>query len=81
MLHFLNIVRYNSVMDTTTLHQLPNEVTLKLVFELWDDIASSTTPIELSDRAMAEIQRRPQDLVVDPSISIDDEELWRRVNG
>jgi len=68
-------------MDTSTLHQLPNDQKLRIIFELWDDLASSNAPIELPADVIAEAQRRRTELLDNPEIAIDDEEMWRRVDG
>jgi hypothetical protein len=68
-------------MDTSTLHQLPNDQKLRIIFELWDDLASSNAPIVLPDEVIAEAQRRRTELLGNPEIAIDDEEMWRRVDG
>ncbi len=68
-------------MDTTSLHQLPNDEKLRIIFELWDDLASSNAPIHLPAEVVAEAHRRRDELIANPEIAIDDEELWRRVDG
>lgn len=68
-------------MNTTDLHNLPADRKIELVFQLWDEIVDSDTPIELSESVKAEMDRRCGELDADPSIAIDQEELWRRVNG
>lgn len=68
-------------MDTTTLHQLPNDEKLRIIFELWDDLAASNAPIHLPTEVVAEAHRRRDELIANPEIAIDDEELWRRVDG
>jgi putative addiction module component (TIGR02574 family) len=68
-------------MDTSTLHQLPNDEKLRIIFELWDDLAPSNAPIQLPDEVIAEAQRRRAELLANPEIALDDEEMWRRVDG
>ena len=68
-------------MDTTDLHKLPFSEKLKLVTKLWDDIAASKEPIIVPPEVVAEATRRSLEIKADPSIAIDDEELWRRVDG
>ena len=72
---------YNCGMDTTTLHQLPNDEKLRIIFELWDDLATSNAPIHLPAEVVAEAHRRRDELIANPEIAIDDDELWRRVDG
>jgi putative addiction module component (TIGR02574 family) len=73
--------RYNPSMDTSMLHQLPNDQKLQIIFELWDALASNHAPIELPDEVIAEAHRRCDELLADPEKAIDDEEMWRRVDG
>ena len=68
-------------MNTTDLHNLPADRKIELVFQLWDEIVDSDTPIELSESVKAEMDRRCAELDAEPSLAIDQEELWRRVNG
>ena len=67
-------------MDRSNLQDLPTDQKIKLVFELWDDIAASNAPIVLSESVKSEIDRRCAELDADPSIAIDEDEMWRRVN-
>ena len=68
-------------MDTTTLRRLSNDEKLRLVFELWDDLASSNFPVELSDEVIAEANQRRSELLVNPEIALDESEMWRRGDG
>ncbi len=68
-------------MNTTDFHKLPADRKIELVFQLWDEIADSDTPIELSESVKAEMDQRCAELDADPSVAIDQDELWRRVNG
>lgn len=61
------------------LRDLPTEQKLALVAELWDDLAKSA-PLNLPPEEMKEMQRRREDMIANPSIAIDSDELWRRVN-
>jgi len=67
-------------MDTSSLQGLPADQKIKLVFEIWDEIAASDTPIVLSDNVISEIDRRCSELDSSPSLAIDEDEMWRRVN-
>ena len=68
------------VMDTSNLHNMPTDQKIELVFQLWDQIADSDSPIVLSDSVIAEMDRRCAELDADPSIAISEDEMWRRVN-
>lgn len=67
--------------DMTDLHKLPVSEKLRIVEALWDDIGASDEPIVLQPWQRDEAQRRAAELKADPSIAIDREELWRRVDG
>jgi len=67
-------------MDTSNLHNMPTDQKIELVFQLWDQIADSDSPIVLSDSVIAEMDRRCAELDADPSIAISEDEMWRRVN-
>jgi putative addiction module component (TIGR02574 family) len=61
------------------LRALPPEQKLALVTELWDDLAASA-PITLPTEEMVEMQRRRDEMLANPGIAIDRDEVWRRVN-
>ena len=67
--------------DITNLRDLPVADKLRIVTQLWDDIAASTDPIVVPPEVLREASRRSAELKADPSIAIDDDELWRRVDG
>ena len=67
--------------DITNLRELPVADKLRIVTLLWDDIAASTDPIVVPPDILREASRRSAELNADPSIAIDDDELWRRVDG
>ncbi len=68
-------------MDLTDLYNLPVSEKLRIVEALWDDIGASNEPIVLQPWQRDEAKRRGDELKADPSIAINREELWRRVNG
>ena len=67
--------------DISELRDLPVADKLRIVTQLWDDIARSTVPVVLPPEVLEEVSRRSAELTADPSLAIDDDELWRRVNG
>ena len=67
--------------DITNLRDLPVADKLRIVTQLWDDIAASTDPVIVPPDLLREASRRSAELRADPSIAIDDDELWRRVDG
>lgn len=68
-------------MDTSELHNLPIAEKLRLVTQLWDEIAAASDSIVVPPEILADASRRSSELRSDPSIAIDDKELWRRVDG
>jgi len=48
--------------------------------QLWDDLASSAA-LTLPPDELAEMQRRRHEMLADPSMAIDADEVWRRVDG
>jgi len=67
--------------DLTDLRNLPVSEKLRIVEALWDDIGASDEPIVLQTWQRDEAQRRSLEMKANPSIAIDRDELWRRVNG
>lgn len=67
--------------DISSLRELPVADKLRVVTELWDDIATSDRPIAVPAEVLQETRRRSDELTADPSIAIDDDELWRRIDG
>jgi putative addiction module component (TIGR02574 family) len=59
---------------------LPISEKLRVVEDLWDDIAASGERFPLPAWHREEAQRRAAELEADPSIAIDREELWHRVD-
>lgn len=62
-----------------TLRALPPDQKLALVTELWNDLAASAR-LNLLTEDLAEMQRRRDEMLVNPGIAIDRDELWRQVN-
>jgi putative addiction module component (TIGR02574 family) len=67
--------------DLTDLRNLPVADKLRIVEVLWDDIGAANEPIVLQPWQHDEAERRRAEFKADPSIAIDRDELWRRVNG
>lgn len=63
-----------------TLRALPPDQKLAIVTELWDDLAASAS-LTLPPDELGEMQRRRDEMLADPSIAIDADEVWRRVDG
>ncbi len=67
--------------DMTGLKNLPVSDKLQIVELLWDDIGASNEPIVLHPWQFNEATRRSEELKANPSLAIDRDELWRRVDG
>ncbi|MEM6798788.1 MAG: addiction module protein [Planctomycetota bacterium] len=67
--------------DIASLRSLSAAEKLQVVTQLWDDIAASGEPVVLPPAVLEEATRRSEELAADPSLAIDDAELWRRVDG
>jgi putative addiction module component (TIGR02574 family) len=65
----------------SSLKELPAADKLRIVTELWNDIVAANEPIVVPDEILRETSRRSAELKADPSIAIDEQELWRRVDG
>jgi putative addiction module component (TIGR02574 family) len=61
------------------LRHLPITKKLRVIEELWDDIAASGEPFPLPQWHREEALRRAAELEADPSIALTRKELWRRV--
>ncbi len=66
--------------DLEHLRQLPIGEKLRVVEELWDDIASSGERFPLPEWHREEAERRAAELEADPSIALTRKELWQRVD-
>jgi putative addiction module component (TIGR02574 family) len=60
------------------LRQLPVTEKLRVIEDLWDDIAASGERFPLPAWHRAEVDRRAAELEADPSNALTREELWRR---
>ncbi len=63
-----------------SLRALPPEQKLAIVTQLWDDLAASA-PLTLPPDELAEMHRRRDEMLADPTIAISAAEVWRRVDG
>ncbi len=72
--------QYMSI-DLSSLKHLPAADKLRIVTELWNDIAASNEPVVIPEEILRETTRRSAEVKADPAIAIDEKELWRRVDG
>ncbi|TWU05800.1 addiction module protein [Stieleria varia] len=68
-------------MNISDLSGLSVNEKLRIVTQLWDEIASSPEHVIVPPDVIREASRRSAELDADPSIAIDEDELWRRVDG
>ena len=64
-------------MKSLGIDQLPRDVRVALVHEIWDSIAVETTTIPLSDAQRAELARR----IADEDANPDDVTPWEQVEA
>jgi putative addiction module component (TIGR02574 family) len=67
--------------DLEELRKLSVSEKLRIVEELWDDIASSDEPLVVRDWHKTEARRRAAELEADPDLAITRDELWKRVDN
>ena len=66
--------------DETQLQSLPVNEKLRLVTTLWDQISSSGETIPVPDTVLDDADRRINEMLVDPSASLTEDEMWRRAD-
>ena len=67
--------------DIANLRDLTVNEKLRIVTILWEDIARAEPRELLGKSQIDEIHGRSAELAENPSLAIDEEELWRRVDG
>jgi len=68
------------MIDDAQLASLPVNEKLRLVTNLWDQIARSGQPINVPEAILDDADRRIDEMTVDPSACIDEDEMWRQAN-
>lgn len=53
---------------------------LRLVEQIWDDLAAEEAPLPLPDWAVNEATRRRDEMLADPSLGSTHEAVWKRIN-
>ena len=66
---------------TDAIQALPAADKLRLVERIWDELVASDEPIPLPDWAINEAARRRDELLVDPTLGLTHEEVWKRIDG
>lgn len=67
--------------DLEELKHLPVADKLRIVEFLWDEIGAAEETLPADSWQLREAARRASEIRQDPSLAIDGEELWRRVDG
>ena len=65
---------------TDTIRDLGPAEKLRLVEQIWDDLAAEESPLPLPDWAVTEAARRRDEMLADPKLGSTDEEVWKRIN-
>ena len=60
---------------------LPIAEKVQLVTLIWDQIVKSGEPLTLPDSAIAEAERRLDDLLADPTQGISEDEMWQQADA
>lgn len=63
-----------------TIRGLPPADKLRLVEQIWDDLAAETATIPLPVWALTEAKRRRDEMAANPDLGVTHEEVWKRIN-
>jgi putative addiction module component (TIGR02574 family) len=64
---------------TDAIRDLGTSEKLRLVEQIWDDLAAEEAPLPLPDWAVAEATRRRDEMLADPNLGSTHEEVWKRI--
>lgn len=53
---------------------------LRLVEQIWDDLAAEEAPLPLPDWAVIEATRRRDEMLADPDLGSTHEAVWKRIS-
>ncbi len=65
---------------TDTIRDLGPAEKLRLVEQIWDDLAAEGAPIPLPDWAVTEAARRRDEMLADPNLGSTHDQVWKRIN-
>jgi putative addiction module component (TIGR02574 family) len=65
---------------TDTIRDLGPAEKLRLVEQIWDDLAAEESPLPLPDWAVTEAMRRRDEMLADPDLGSTHEEVWERIH-
>ena len=74
------MVTVNTTSILAEIGKLPVEDQVVLVQRIWDGIADSNTPLDLTDAQKAELSRRSAELDANPDIAVPWEEVKRSLD-
>jgi putative addiction module component (TIGR02574 family) len=64
---------------TDTIRHLQPSEKLRLVEQIWDDLAAEEARLPLPNWAVAEATRRRDEMLADPNLGSTHEEVWKRI--
>ena len=65
---------------TDTIRDLGPAEKLRLVEQIWDDLAAEDTPLPLPDWAVTQATRRRDEMLADPNLGSTHEQVWKRLD-
>ena len=65
---------------TDTIRDLGPAEKLRLVEQIWDDLATEASPLPLPEWAVAEATRRRDEMIADPNLGSTHEDVWKRID-
>jgi putative addiction module component (TIGR02574 family) len=69
------------MIDESQLARLPVDEKLRIVTNLWNQIAGSEEAIKVPDAVLDDAGRRISEMTSDPSRCITEDEMWRQADG
>ena len=65
---------------TDTIRDLGPAEKLRLVEQIWDDLAAEAAPLPLPNWAVNEAARRRDEMLANPNLGSTHEEVWKRIS-
>lgn len=65
---------------TDAIRELGQAEKLRLVEQIWDDLATQEAPLPLPDWALTESTRRRDEMLADPNLGTTHADVWKRIN-
>ena len=67
--------------DTDALLALPAAEKLRIVELLWDDLSESSEALPVPEEVDREASRRREEMLADPALGLDAEQVWKRIDA